>query len=70
MNIASDVIKVRDVYYINISAGSKIRKTTIKLESGIELFSVDLSNWDQKTYVLLQDILLKNILIKKNLIFY
>ncbi|ORX53330.1 hypothetical protein BCR36DRAFT_323520 [Piromyces finnis] len=48
-NLASDIIKERDVYFINISAGSKVRKTIIKLESGIELFNVDLSNWDQKT---------------------
>jgi len=42
--------QVRDLYYINISGtNNKIRKALIKIDPGIELFSVDLSNWDQKT---------------------
>jgi len=44
------VEKVRDHYYINISGtNNKIRKAIIRIDPGIELFSVDLSNWDQKT---------------------
>jgi len=45
------VEKVRDHYYINISGtNNKIRKAIIRIDPGIELFSVDLSNWDQKKY--------------------
>jgi len=46
------VEKVRDHYYINISGtNNKIRKAIIRIDPGIELFSVDLSNWDQKTSI-------------------
>lgn len=48
LNIAAE--KVRDTYYINISGtNNKIRKTIIKIDPGIELFNVDLTNWDQKS---------------------
>jgi len=41
---------VRDVYYVSVtSSNNKIRKTTIRTESGEEIFRVDLSNWEQRT---------------------
>ncbi len=42
--------QVRDLYYINITtSNNKIRKTTIRTESGEEIFRVDLSYWEQRT---------------------